>query len=349
MTNSGLLTIGAFARATGLTASALRFYDDSGLLPPAGVDESSGYRYYAPAQAEQARAIRRLREIGLPLGDIATVLASGGEDASRIIDGHVAALADHARRARETAATLKASLPAVPARPSVCLGGAVFTAAIDQILTAATPDQPELPVLNGVRIEVSAEAIVLTATDRYWLSTRTLVPGRAPEQDWAATVDADDLRLALPWARRRHRLRLSLAPGTLRLDGDEDTRECRTLSEPFPDYRRMLASLPAMRTRVVLSRNALLRRLEALPGHRARLETGAQLLVSGEPVAAAVTGPAIGIEFDVTVLYPAISTALGPDVMLDLAAPDQPVVVRSADDGDLTTVAMPVAPEGSSR
>lgn len=30
--------------------------------------------------------------------------------------------------------------------------------------------------------------------------------------------------------------------------------------------------------------------------------------------------------------------------MIDIAGPNQPVVIRSADDGDLTTVAMPVAP-----
>jgi hypothetical protein len=30
--------------------------------------------------------------------------------------------------------------------------------------------------------------------------------------------------------------------------------------------------------------------------------------------------------------------------MIDIAGPEQPVVIRSADDGDLTTLAMPVAP-----
>ncbi|HEY9354348.1 MAG TPA: MerR family DNA-binding transcriptional regulator, partial [Nocardioides sp.] len=43
-----LLTIGAFARAVGLTASALRHYDECGLLVPAEVDSGTGYRYYTP-------------------------------------------------------------------------------------------------------------------------------------------------------------------------------------------------------------------------------------------------------------------------------------------------------------
>lgn len=51
------------------------------------------------------------------------------------------------------------------------------------------------------------------------------------------------------------------------------------------------------------------------------------------------------IHFAVTTLYPAVATAVGPEVMLDLIAPDQPVLIRSADDGDLSTLAMPRKPE----
>ncbi|MGH3741004.1 MAG: MerR family DNA-binding transcriptional regulator, partial [Micromonosporaceae bacterium] len=43
-----LLTISAFARAVHLTPSALRYYHEAGLLPPAEVDARTGYRYYTP-------------------------------------------------------------------------------------------------------------------------------------------------------------------------------------------------------------------------------------------------------------------------------------------------------------
>ncbi len=39
-----LLLIGAFGRLVGLTPSALRFYDDCGLLQPASVDPATGDR-----------------------------------------------------------------------------------------------------------------------------------------------------------------------------------------------------------------------------------------------------------------------------------------------------------------
>ncbi|MFT7838426.1 MerR family transcriptional regulator [Saccharothrix sp. BKS2] len=346
MPKSELLTIGGFARSSGLTTSALRFYADSGLVEPASVDQASGYRYYAPDQVERAVMIRRLREIDMPLELIAEVLDPGCREAARIVDDHVAGLAHRAHRARETAAAVKALLRPSPPAPSVRVNGSVFTTAVEQVLTATT-HEPGLPVLNGVHVEVSADGVVLTATDRYRLSTRTLVPVRPSGSDWSATLDADDLRPVLPWTRRQHGLGLGAGPGSVLLLGDADARECRTLAEPFPDHRLVLAALPPVLTRVLVSRNALVRSLEGQHDHRVRLDVaGAAVTVSsGEALPATVTGPPIGIDFALSTLHPAISTAVGPEVMLDLAGPDQPVVVRSADDGDLTTLVMPLRPE----
>lgn len=52
-----LLTTGAFAQASGLTRKALRLYDDLGLLRPAVVGESTGYRYYRRDQLAQATLV----------------------------------------------------------------------------------------------------------------------------------------------------------------------------------------------------------------------------------------------------------------------------------------------------
>ena len=70
-----LMTIGAFARASRLSAKALRLYDELGLLPPARVDPASGYRFYAPAQLEQARLVAWLRRLDLPLARIREISA----------------------------------------------------------------------------------------------------------------------------------------------------------------------------------------------------------------------------------------------------------------------------------
>jgi DNA-binding transcriptional MerR regulator/effector-binding domain-containing protein len=73
------LSIGSFSRISGLTVKALRHYDEIGLLEPARVDESTGYRYYGLEQARAAEAIRRLRSLELPLDEIRGLL--GAEEA----------------------------------------------------------------------------------------------------------------------------------------------------------------------------------------------------------------------------------------------------------------------------
>ena len=70
MSDTPRLAIGQAARLAGVTAKALRHYDRIGLLRPAAVDESTGYRRYAAAQVEQARLIRRLRALELPLEEV---------------------------------------------------------------------------------------------------------------------------------------------------------------------------------------------------------------------------------------------------------------------------------------
>ncbi|AHH21688.1 putative transcriptional regulator [Nocardia nova SH22a] len=343
MPNSDLTTIGAFARASGLTASALRFYADSGLLIPALVDPDSGYRYYADDQLARAVAIRELREIGMPLDTIAQVLDADADTAALLVDDHVADIEQRAHRARERAAGIKVALGDRDARMLATVSGPVFATAVEQIL-AATGSDPGHPVLGGVRLEISAEALTLTATDRYRLSTRTLVPD-LPGADWAATVDGADLRQAVPEIRRHHRIGLAAGPRSLLLrSGTTPVRTCRILSDPFPDHRLLLDSLATPRTRLVTPQEALIRALESQREHHVLLSVSpGGVTLSATPLPANVTGPDVTLAFDLTTLYPAVVTAIGPDAMIDIAGPDEPVVIRSADDGDLTTLAMPVA------
>lgn len=84
--SENLMTIGDFARGSGLTPKALRLYDDLGLLVPAEVDERSGYRRYAAAQLESARLVATLRLVGMPLTRIKHVLGLSAADAADEIE-----------------------------------------------------------------------------------------------------------------------------------------------------------------------------------------------------------------------------------------------------------------------
>jgi protein phosphatase len=86
----GLLTIGEFARASRLSAKALRLYDELGLLRPAVVDPGNGYRRYAPEQLERARLVAWLRRVGMPLAEIRNVV--------ELPEGQAGAVRDYWRR-----------------------------------------------------------------------------------------------------------------------------------------------------------------------------------------------------------------------------------------------------------
>ncbi|MFE9021010.1 hypothetical protein ACFYNL_20925 [Streptomyces sp. NPDC007808] len=79
----------------------------------------------------------------------------------------------------EGAAVIKSALWNMPGVPITALKGPVLADAGEPVLTAPARE-PGMPVLAGLRIEASHEAITLTATDRYRLSTRTLVPTEPP-------------------------------------------------------------------------------------------------------------------------------------------------------------------------
>lgn len=70
-----MMTIGRFARLSGLSVKALRHYDETGLLQPARVDPATGYRWYRAGQARDGAIISVLRSMGVPLELVRQVLA----------------------------------------------------------------------------------------------------------------------------------------------------------------------------------------------------------------------------------------------------------------------------------
>lgn len=69
-----MLKIGDFSRLGQVSIDTLRHYDNMGLLKPAEVDPSSGYRYYAYQQLGRLHRILALKDMGLSLEQIAPML-----------------------------------------------------------------------------------------------------------------------------------------------------------------------------------------------------------------------------------------------------------------------------------
>src|SRR5215204_2108941 len=72
------LKIGEVARLAGVPAKTLRYYEDIGLISPAG-RTGSGYRLYGWRELEQIEFIRRAKLMGLTLEQIRGLVEAAGQ------------------------------------------------------------------------------------------------------------------------------------------------------------------------------------------------------------------------------------------------------------------------------
>lgn len=91
------MNIGEAAARSGVSAKMVRHYESLGLLTQVARTES-GYRQYGPAEVHTLRFIRRARELGFSMAEIADLLKlwqnrrRASADVKRIAQAHVADL-----------------------------------------------------------------------------------------------------------------------------------------------------------------------------------------------------------------------------------------------------------------
>ncbi len=238
---SELRSIGEMARASGLSVSALRFYDGAGVLVPAMVDPATGYRWYADDQLRAARLVAGLRRVGMPLADITRAIARLPDPAAvrLLLDAHLRRLEAGLVDARRELSRVHALLdPEETPMTRVLLSAADLSAALEAVRFAVS-DDPEVPMLNGVLLDVQTDSLTLVATDRYRLAV-----ARTP----VAEISGPPVALIAPTHlidRVRARpapagpVTLVLAEGGITIDGYGDSLVGDALDLDFPDYRRL--------------------------------------------------------------------------------------------------------------
>ena len=115
-----LVPIGDFSRMTHLSVKALRFYHDQGLLEPARIDPSSGYRFYDTAQVPVAQVIRRFRDLDMPLDQVRAVLtAPDVETRTKEIIAHLTSMETKLAELQMSVGSLRALLEGPAVRPEI--------------------------------------------------------------------------------------------------------------------------------------------------------------------------------------------------------------------------------------
>jgi Cu(I)-responsive transcriptional regulator len=141
------MRIGEAAEASGVSAKMIRHYEAVGLLPAAARRES-GYRDYGEEEVHTLRFIRRARDLGFSLSEIAGLLALWGDrnrasaEVKRLALAHVETLEAKARDLSAMAATLRHLA-------AHCHGDARPDCPILEELAGTNPEEKPLPAPVG--------------------------------------------------------------------------------------------------------------------------------------------------------------------------------------------------------
>ncbi|MFQ8433133.1 Cu(I)-responsive transcriptional regulator [Amaricoccus sp. W119] len=107
------MNIGQAAKASGVSAKMIRYYEQTGLIPKAG-RTASGYRDYSDTDVHMLRFIRRARDLGFAVAEINELLglwrdqSRQSSEVKRIALGHIGALHRRIADLQEMAGTLTA-------------------------------------------------------------------------------------------------------------------------------------------------------------------------------------------------------------------------------------------------
>ncbi|MDG4821720.1 MerR family transcriptional regulator [Asanoa sp. WMMD1127] len=342
-------SIGETARASGLSVSALRFYDGAGVLVPALVDPENGYRWYADRQIHQARLVAGLRRVGLPVAEIAEVLAGDRDDAHRLLDRHLHRLETGLADARRELSRVHALLDTQETpMTTVTLAQTGLASAVRAVRFAAgATTDTELPMLAGVLLDVDSDAVTFVATDRYRMAIH-----REP-----AAVDGLPVRAIAPlaWIDRlstQHGdapITLTVTDTAIEATGNGWTIKDKPLPYDYTDWRRAVESRTAggqpRRTRVdpaelraaLTTTPPVIRHDHELVVLTIGAEGGIDVGGEQEWEAGAI---AVNREF----LLQALAAGGDGQLVLELDGPIRPLAIRRPADDRAYSLLMPVKP-----
>jgi DNA-binding transcriptional MerR regulator len=129
-----LIPIGEAAARIGLNTSALRYYDERGLVPVQ--TRQSGQRLYGLDELRRLAFIKIAHRLGIPLETAAAILDAPGEQWRETVREQIGALNDLIEKAQGAQTFLAHALNCPHAHPARDCPS--MTAALDQLVAGAT-------------------------------------------------------------------------------------------------------------------------------------------------------------------------------------------------------------------
>jgi len=336
---TALLSIGEFARRSRLSISALRFYGDCGLLVPARIDGSSGYRHYEAHQLRQATLLRHLRALEMPIAEIQSFLTADPVAAWAALDSHWKRLEQRFDRNRSAFAAVQVLLSskeeAVPA--TTTLDGRELARGLRQVLPAAGPIGKEPRYPAAVLIDLREDGVRLVATDGHRLVVRDLP---------SSTLDLGRTAIDASEAERLASMAEDAGPIAVGAGSELTARttsvsiNIAAVSDHYPDYEAVLGRCG--NSRLLVRTADLVARLDRSREVVVLKLAGTATSSDGDAFPATYDGDDLTIAFNPSFLADALAAGIGPEAILQLGGPLDPVAIRSADDGALTCLVMPI-------
>lgn len=337
--SAGLLSIGEFAKRSALSVSALRFYADCGVLVPARIDSSTGYRYYASEQVRKAALLRHLRALEMPIHEIQLFLTSDPPAAQAMLDLHWRRLERRLDSSRSALAAVQMLLRSKeePMSATTTLEGGELARGLRQVLPAAGRIGQDRRYPAAVLVDVRADGLRLVATDGHRLAVRDLpAPTVEPGQTVIAAADAERVASI---AENSGPITLS-AGKELAVHTTGKSTSIAAASDHYPDYEAILARCGD--SRLLVATADLMARLSRSRELVVLKLTASASSADGADFPGRYEGDDLIIGFNPSFLADALEAGIGREAILQLGGPVDPVAIRSADDGTLTCLVMPM-------